>query len=81
VRAALPLLAHRSRSGVWRRLDGLGRHWKRGRGPLHRPDPHDRAKLGYRAARQEQVARASGRQVLLDQGESTYSRQPTLGFG
>jgi len=49
--------------------------------PLHRPDPHDRAKLGYRAARQEQVARASGRQVLLDQGESTYSRQPTLGFG
>ena len=71
-------LADYTPSGVWRLLERLEVHWKRGRDYIHSPDPDYVAKREYLAARRGEVQAAPARLVLLDGDELTYYRQPTL---
>ncbi|HET8647866.1 MAG TPA: transposase, partial [Vicinamibacteria bacterium] len=71
-------LADYTPSGIWRVLDRLDLHWKRGRDAIHSPDPDYDAKRAYLADRAAEVQAASPRLVLLYGDELTYYRQPTL---
>ena len=78
VRDALLWVSHYSLSGIWRLLEALNIHWKRGRDHLRSPDPAYPAKLAYLAACRETVEHDPTRRVLLYQDEVTYYRQPTV---
>jgi hypothetical protein len=71
-------LADYTPSGVWRLLERLRVHWKRGRDYIHSPDPDYAAKRQYLADRVAAVQAAPARLVLLYGDELTYYRQPTL---
>lgn len=73
-------LEHLSDSGVWRAIDALAVHWKRGRESVHSPDPQYDDKVAYLAHIWHEVVGAPARSQLLFLDELTYYRHPTVGY-
>lgn len=71
-------LALQTPSGMWRVLQRLGIHYKRGRSYIHSPDPHYEAKLAMVQAQLRRARAEPERYVVLFQDEFTYYRQPTV---
>lgn len=77
-RAVPGMQGYTSLSGVWRALQRVRVHYKRGRRYLHSPDPEYATKLGW-VQRALALARARpARYVVLFQDEITYYRRPTV---
>jgi len=68
-------------SGVWRALQQLEIHWKRGRDYIHSPDPAYQAKLARIGHFKAMVREDPTHCILLFSDEVTYYRQPTLAMG
>jgi hypothetical protein len=79
VRAALPELAQRSLSGIWRLLQRSGWRWRRGRPQQFSPDPAYATKVASLLACLREAAQKPGRVEVLFLDEMGFTRWPEPG--
>jgi hypothetical protein len=80
IRRVCQWLAHLSDSGIWRTLDTLQVHWKRGREYVHSPDPEYDDKIARMAQIWHTVTHDTTEYTRLFLDEVTYYRHPTVGY-
>lgn len=80
IRRVCHWLEHLSESGIWRALEALEVHWKRGREYVHSPDPEYEDKRARLAHIWREVCAEPTRKTLLFLDELTYYRHPTVGY-
>jgi hypothetical protein len=81
IAASCPWLAVRSESGLWRLLERLGIHYKRGREYVHSPDRHYLEKLSLIELARMRAYYEPERFVFVYVDELSYYRQPTVARG